>query len=241
MNTLNEQSAVSPSIKNLSQIPEGECQCGCGERTKVAKQNHAKYGYVKGKPLRYINGHNRRVVGPRLTSRHIEIKGTTYVTLPLTQGMEAIIDPSEFERTKDITWRVHRGYKTWYAVSGGCGKPLVQLHRLIMCAPDDAEIDHKNHNGLDNRRCNLRIAIGSQNQRNRRKYKKGTSRFLGVSLNRKENKWVAQIKYEGRNRTLGRFDSEEEAALSYDNAARKHFGEFANPNFNTHSTEDDIC
>jgi hypothetical protein len=98
-----------------------------------------------------------------------------------------------------------------------------------MNAPTGIEVDHRNHNGLDNRRSNLRLATGHQNQGNRRP-QGGSPRFKGVYLSR--SKWVAQIRFGGSKRYLGRFTVEEDAARAYDAAARLIFGEFACTNFN---------
>jgi hypothetical protein len=106
------------------------------------------------------------------------------------------------------------------------------LHRAIMHARKGKLIDHRNGDGLDNRRDNLRLATHSQNMCNRRKTKlKTTSRFIGVYFNRETNKWRAAIKCKGKKIALGRFVNEVEAAMAYDAAAKKYHGRFASLNF----------
>jgi hypothetical protein len=106
------------------------------------------------------------------------------------------------------------------------------MHRQIVNPPDDLLVDHHNHNGLDNRRFNLRLATDSTNQQNARKrITKTTSRFKGVDFVKATGKWRARIAVNGRRLFLGSFDSELEAALAYDAAARKYFGEYACLNF----------
>jgi hypothetical protein len=101
-----------------------------------------------------------------------------------------------------------------------------------MDAPADRLVDHRNNDGLDNRRDNLRLATRSQNMYNKLKTKsKTSSRFIGVSFDKSRRKWEARIYYQGRKIWLGRFDSEIDAALAYDEAARKYHGEFARLNF----------
>jgi hypothetical protein len=103
------------------------------------------------------------------------------------------------------------------------------LHRFILDAPSALEVDHINGNGLDCRRSNLRLATHKQNLRNQAAHS-GTSRYKGVSWNRQRNGWDAQICLNGKNRYLGRFRTEVEAAKAYNEGARLHFGEFARLN-----------
>jgi hypothetical protein len=100
------------------------------------------------------------------------------------------------------------------------------MHRLIMNAPIGYDVDHINHNGLDNRRCNLRVCTRTQNQANSKPRKK-SSKYKGVSWSNSENKWRAFIRINGKGKTIGRFDSELDAAEAYNNEAKKCFGEFA--------------
>lgn len=103
------------------------------------------------------------------------------------------------------------------------------MHRLIFSLKwtPTTEIDHKNGNGLDNRRENLRIATRSQNAANRFK-RGGSSKFKGVCIAGK--RWKAGIRQDGKSYHLGTFDTEEEAALAYNASATIRFGEFARLN-----------
>jgi hypothetical protein len=134
---------------------------------------------------------------------------------------EAIIDKEDYEKVKDYKW--HKGHSN-YIVSAKNG---IRLHRLIMNYPSNMEIDHKNHNKLDNRKENLRVCTGSQNKMNGKIHKDNFSKFKGVSWNKKNNKWVACIYTNNKNKFLGCFNNKIDAAIAYNNAALKYYGEFA--------------
>lgn len=139
----------------------------------------------------------------------------------------ALIDDEDFELVSQYKWYLH---SNGYATNGTARtNVLSRMHQVIMNAK---YIDHKNNNRLDNRRSNLRLATQSQNLANRGKYLDDTtSKYKGVSWNINAGKWRAYIKQNQKQIHLGYFDSEREAAVAYDNAARRLFGEFANTNF----------
>ena len=89
------------------------------------------------------------------------------------------------------------------------------------------QIDHINGIKDDNRISNLRLATGSENLRNRPKPRNNTSGYKGVSWINHYQKWQATIKFDGKNKFLGRFATREEAAEVYNLAALQHHGEFA--------------
>lgn len=153
--------------------------------------------------------------------------------IPLTQGKFAIVDDADFEWLNQYKWCAHKVGKSWYAVGWlyyQNRKRQVGIHQLILNTPADMQSDHRNGDGLDNRRSNLRICTSSQNLGNSRKSKRRTSQFKGVYWERARRKWHVEIKVLGKRRHLGRFDDELEAAATYDTAARELFGEFARPN-----------
>lgn len=104
------------------------------------------------------------------------------------------------------------------------------MHREIVASEGRFEVDHRDGDGLNNQRHNLRIATSSQNQGNQCKTQGRTSRFKGVSWAKRHGKWVAQIQVKRRSKNLGYFRREEEAAAAYDQAALRFFGEFARLN-----------
>ena len=84
--------------------------------------------------------------------------------------------------------------------------------------------------GLNNQRSNLRPCTNAQNQMNARSRKNSTSKFLGVNWHKGRSKWQSEIRAPGRRIYLGGFETEIEAAIIYNIAARKYYGKFANPN-----------
>ena len=110
-----------------------------------------------------------------------------------------------------------------------------QAHRVIWAIQTGKwpvfEIDHVNHDASDNRWINLREATSGQNKANRRSHNRSTSKYLGVCWDKREKKWRAQITSGNRKIAIGYFNCEIEAAKSYDAAALKFHGSFANLNF----------
>jgi hypothetical protein len=156
-----------------------------------------------------------------------EIPGTLLV--PLTQGLFAIINEADGPEVGKHNWRRSSSggnSATLYAA----GPDDERLHRFLWRQwglPDTPEIDHENTNGLDCRRDNLRAATHHQNTFNTRMRKGNTSGRKGVSFDRRTKRWVAQIHVASTNTFLGRFDTVEEAAKAYAEAALKMCGEFA--------------
>jgi len=111
---------------------------------------------------------------------------------------------------------------------------FVRLHRLIFFLLNGyvpKYIDHRDGNRLNNRKTNLRHATVQQNMGNFKVPRHNTSGFRGVSKNSRSGKWHAQIKINGKQTYLGRFDTPEDAARRYDRAALEHFKEFARINY----------
>lgn len=147
----------------------------------------------------------------------------------LSQGQFAIVDAEDYEKLKQYKW--HAVYKDgWYArriTSWAEGHKTIWMHREIMKPPDDMQIDHRNHNGFDNRRCNLRTCTQSDNQHNQRPRKNTSSKYKGVSWRKNCSKWHACIRHDGKLINLGDFEIEEEAAKTYNKKAIELFGEYA--------------
>jgi len=154
--------------------------------------------------------------------------------IPLTQGKFALVDDANFEAVNQFNWYAFKNRRGWYAsrtitVSPGHRKNLY-LHQVIL--PGIPQIDHRDGDGLNCQRHNLRPATHTQNQWGfKRKRVGASSRFRGVNWKARNRKWQARIRVNQQLFYLGLFDSEIKAAIVYDVAAKKFFGDFASPNF----------
>jgi hypothetical protein len=155
------------------------------------------------------------------------VDGTTVLTLERRDGatFPCFVDTSDYELIKRHRWYSIKDERTYYAATVMPNGKQTLLHQLFL----GPGADHRDHNGLNNRRSNLRAATTEQNGGNRRKGK-GSSWYKGVSP-RPGGTFEAQIRVRGKLIYLGKFDSEIKAAQTYDAAARKHFGKFAAVNF----------
>lgn len=154
--------------------------------------------------------------------------------MPLTLGQVAIVDECDYERLKLWKWTAYwsKNPKTFYAKREEKNRTII-MHRFILDAPKGILVDHINHNGLDNRRCNLRFATASQNAHNHDRKPSGAAGLRGVCLFTRSvlagrrRKWVASIRVEGKRKYLGIFESPEIAHEAYRAAELKYFGEFS--------------
>jgi len=150
--------------------------------------------------------------------------------IALTQGKFAIVDSEDYCWLNKYKWSAFRKSYTFYAFRRKNGK-VICMHREIMGADGDVVVDHIDHNGLNNRRRNLRVCSIRENCRNRRPGKKKASVYKGVIRSKRDNMWTARIKYDGKRIYLGTFLREVDAAKAYDLKAAECFGEFAYLNF----------
>jgi len=150
--------------------------------------------------------------------------------IPLTRGLFAIVDAEDYAELSRFQWFAEGGPRTYYAVRKENGKSI-KMHRQILNAPDHLVVDHIDHNGLNNRKSNLRLATFTQNCQNQRRTSHGTSKYKGVHWNKRLKKWAVQITCDKKTHHLGYFTNEIDAAHAYDHAAKKFHADFANLNF----------
>lgn len=160
--------------------------------------------------------------------------------IQLTKGKFAQVDDEDFEYLNQWKWYAYKMGQTYYAARKdriNKKQRTIKMHRIIMLVSDKfLVIDHINHNGLDNRKQNLRICTQTENLRNSRKHKNCSSKYKGVSIHNQKTltgstvKWCAFIYINNKQKYLGVFESEIEAAKVYNEMAKIHFGEFAELN-----------
>lgn len=150
------------------------------------------------------------------------------------RNFSAIVDDIDYNFLCCTSWQVKIHGRTFYArrtvIINGLKKTQM-MHRVILGVTDpNIKIDHRDRDGLNNTRGNMRICTQLLNGKNRRKEKsiRITSVYKGVSLNHK--KFVSRIRVDGKLIHLGRFYKELDAAKKYNEAAIKYFGEYAQIN-----------
>ena len=149
-------------------------------------------------------------------------------TIPLTQGKFALVDDEDFERLSKYHWTYDESNNRAHRIG------IMMSHAVIQA---DNWLDHRDGNGLNNQKSNLRLCTRSQNQQNQRKQKRKTSsKYKGVHFYTSRKKWQAYISFlnilgQKIKKHLGYFMSEKDAARAYDEAARFYHKEFAALNF----------
>ena len=153
--------------------------------------------------------------------------------IQLTQGKVALVDDEDFECLSRFKWHAHKDHRIFYAVRDikllSKKWTAITMHRQILNLKygDKEQADHINHDGLDNRKCNLRIVTNWQNQMNKCSYRNSSSKYKGVCWHKSHKKWMAQIRLNNKLIYLGYFNDEKEAARAYNIKAQELFGEYA--------------
>lgn len=191
------------------------CDCDCGTKdfiTTTEKLRKDKY-----KSCGCLSKSNRF----KIHRNAYEIL-ENYVVFYTHNGEEFYIDKDDVDLVKQYTWCINQGYVI--------NRDGVMLHRLLTNAPSYKDVDHINHNKLDNRRCNLRIVFDYENLWNQKISKNNTSGATGVYFDKDSNKWIALICVNRENKYLGRYPSFEEAKNARKQAEEKYYGEYSYDN-----------
>ena len=156
--------------------------------------------------------------------------------IPITQDKFALVDDEDYERLCKRKWSVQKDHNTYYAVGyvKVDGKySRISMHREILglTSGDGKLVDHKDRNGLNCQRYNMRIATKSLNCYNCKENKNNKSGYRGVCWYKETEKWKAYLKVKRINIHLGYYINIKNAAESYDKAAIKYYGKEAILNF----------
>lgn len=154
--------------------------------------------------------------------------------ISLTQNQFTIVDDADYDWLSQFKWcyQASKPGKPGYAVRGltVSGKFIqVRMHRVIVQAEEGVMVDHRDGDGLNNTRLNIRVCTRTQNQQNQSGKLNRIGRYKGVYLF--QGKHRARICVNKKEIYLGGFATPEDAAHAYDAAAQLHFGEFAYLNF----------
>lgn len=158
-------------------------------------------------------------------------------TIPLSgkySHLCALVDDEDYDRLRLFHWcgwwhkYMGKVYARAFLTIGGNSRAIL-MHRLILGAlASPMVVDHKDHDGLNNQRSNLRLVTNHQNLLNSRKLKPSSSKYKGVTWDKQSQRWKARIYCNRVCYTLGLFRNEDEAGQAYLKAAVQYFGEFAN-------------
>ena len=150
--------------------------------------------------------------------------------IQISKDHSAIIDDDDTIVVNKYNWHIKPGRQTVYAetsvwLSKEKRVSTISMHRLILGLRigDKRQVDHVDGNGLNNSKSNLRIASSKQNAHNRPSQNGSISRYKGVTFHKRIKKWHAYIRVDNKLLHLGYHESEDCAAIAYNNAALKYF------------------
>jgi len=151
-------------------------------------------------------------------------------TIALTKGQFATFDDEDIDLILSHHWRAHRaGRRGYYASAENASGEIIWMHRLVMDAPENMEIDHINHDTLDNRKENLRLATKNENQWNNKRIVT-TFGYKGITYDKKKKTYRARIRKNGVRHNLGSYSTARDAAYAYNKASKELHGVFSFPN-----------
>lgn len=159
------------------------------------------------------------------------------------EGLFALVDDEDYDWLSQWEWRFTKSVRnhSGYAARSEHSKTIF-MHRELMKAQTGTWVDHRDHNGLNDQRYNLRLATPTQNCRHTRKVAGRTSQFKGVyrhgATTAYKKPWGTTLTIKDKSLTLGSYDDEHIAALMSDFWTTYLFGDFASTNFNVIATSE---
>lgn len=158
------------------------------------------------------------------------------IEIKLSKGKVAMVDDEDYERINKFKWFTYEKLylkcssyaMTNIRISGK--RRHLQMHRFIMNTPENLQVDHIDHNGLNNQKSNLRNCTRQQNNFNSRS-QKGNYKGVFIDKKNKKNPFRARIRHNTKEIYIGSFKTAKEAGFAYDNKAKELFKEFAHLNF----------
>jgi hypothetical protein len=209
-------------------IQYGLCHCGCRNKTTIAKYTNRPQYRIAGHPIRFIEGHGAR----KKRTDAAYIGGNKHRAIALTKGKITLVDLDDYEKYGSFRYYALGNKESHiYAarklprVNGIQGR--VFLHREIMNAPSDMEVDHINGDTLDNRKRNLRICTARQNRCNRGPSIGNSSGYPGVSWDQQQRRWIAALSISGKRVFQYKTTRKRDAIRARKAAEKKYFGEYA--------------
>lgn len=201
------------------------CKCDCG-KSKEIFGNTLKSGKTTSCGCKYKSRKRSRKYN------EYDIQNYDYGVIYIGEN-EVLFDLEDYEKIKNYTWNCRKIKNGYISVNTQNGGQSLVLSRLIMgCDESNLQVDHKNHNTLDNRKSNLRIVTVSQNNMNKNFMSNNTSGHIGVSFNKRNQKYVAYIKKNKKYIHLGSFDNIDNAIIVREKAEEKYFKDYSYKNSN---------
>lgn len=200
------------------------CQCECGSDPISVKQSN-----LKDKTTRSCGCLHKEIsqyvckVNMHKTNKY-DLSGDYGIGWTSNTNHEFYFDVEDYDLIKDYCWTAREPVKGYIRVETTINNKSINMSQLLMGKND---IDHIDRNPMNNRRSNLREATRSQQGMNRKKQNNNTSGFIGVYWNKREGKWMAALKINGKSKHLGYFSNKHDALIARLKAELKFFGNFA--------------
>lgn len=203
------------------------CDCDCGTKDIEVRADLLKSGQTKSCGC-YNNENCRKLGKQKKKYNNYKLDGDYGIGYTFNNE-EFYFDLDDYDKIKDYCWSIgNTGYVRAFDVGGG----WVLMHRLIANVLNDTEtqVDHINHITTDNRKINLRICTGSENNMNRDVTKYNKTGVTGVYWNKLKEKYVAAITLNYKKISLGYYENIDDAIKACKQAEEKYFGEYSYDN-----------